>query len=77
MLSSGEEFLLSSRRIQPAKLLAADYQFRFPELEGALWHEMERLNVWFHSRNPAEMAVALALFPHRILPIAINWVTLV
>ncbi len=36
----GEEFLLSSRRIQPAKLLAAGYQFRFPELEQALRHEM-------------------------------------
>ncbi len=40
----GEEFILSSRRIQPAKLLAAGYQFQFPELEGALRHEMERLN---------------------------------
>jgi uncharacterized protein (TIGR01777 family) len=35
----GEEFLLSSRRIQPAKLLAAGYQFRFPELEQAVRHE--------------------------------------
>jgi uncharacterized protein len=35
----GEEFLLSSRRIQPAKLLAAGYQFRYPELEGAVRHE--------------------------------------
>ena len=40
----GEEFILSSRRIQPAKLLAAGYQFRFPELEQALQHELERLN---------------------------------
>ncbi len=40
----GEEFILSSRRIQPAKLLAAGYQFQFPEIEGALRHEMERLN---------------------------------
>jgi NAD dependent epimerase/dehydratase family enzyme len=40
----GEEFLLSSRRIQPAKLLAAGYQFRFPELEQALRHELGRLN---------------------------------
>ncbi len=38
----GEEFLLASRRIQPAKLLAAGYQFRFPELESALQHEMEK-----------------------------------
>jgi hypothetical protein len=35
----GEEFLLSSRRIQPAKLIAAGYKFRFPELEQALRHE--------------------------------------
>jgi len=40
----GEEFLLSSRRIQPAKLLAAGYRFRFPDLEGALQHELGRLN---------------------------------
>ena len=39
----GEEFMLSSRRIQPTKLLAAGYQFRFPELEGALQHEMESM----------------------------------
>jgi len=37
----GEEFMLSSRRIQPAKLLAAGYTFRFPELEGAVRHEKE------------------------------------
>lgn len=41
----GEEFLLSSRRIQPAKLLAAGYPFRFPELEGALRHELEKVRV--------------------------------
>ncbi len=35
----GEEFILSSRRIQPAKLLAAGYRFRFPDLELALQHE--------------------------------------
>jgi len=40
----GEELLLASRRIQPAKLLAAGYQFRFPELEGALQHEKGCLN---------------------------------
>jgi len=40
----GEEFLLASRRIQPVKLLAAGYQFRFPELEQALRHEMEVMN---------------------------------
>jgi uncharacterized protein len=37
----GEEFLLASRRIQPTKLLAAGYQFRFPELEEAVRHEWE------------------------------------
>ena len=40
----GEEFILSSRRIQPTKLLAAGYQFRFPELEQALRHEMASMN---------------------------------
>jgi NAD dependent epimerase/dehydratase family enzyme len=40
----GEELVLSSRRIQPAKLLAAGYRFRFPELEQALRHEMEIMN---------------------------------
>ena len=39
----GEEFILASRRIQPTKLLAAGYQFRFPELEEALLHEKERM----------------------------------
>lgn len=38
----GEEFLLASRRIQPAKLLAAGYQFRFPELEQAIRHECRK-----------------------------------
>lgn len=41
----GEEFILSSRRIQPAKLLAAGYRFRFPELEVALKHEIEKLDI--------------------------------
>lgn len=40
----GEEFLLSSRRAQPAKLLAAGYQFRFPDLADALRHEKDCLN---------------------------------
>jgi uncharacterized protein len=44
----GEEFMLSSRRIQPAKLLAAGYQFRFPGFEGALEHEME----WLRDEHP-------------------------
>ena len=34
----GEELLLASTRIEPARLLSAGYQFRFPELEGALRH---------------------------------------
>jgi uncharacterized protein (TIGR01777 family) len=37
----GEELILASRRIQPAKLLATGYQFRFPELEQAVRHEWE------------------------------------
>jgi len=37
----GEEFLLASRRIQPARLVAAGYRFRFPEIEQALLHELE------------------------------------
>jgi len=37
----GEELLLASRRIHPAKLLAAGYSFRFPELEKAVRHERE------------------------------------
>jgi NAD dependent epimerase/dehydratase family enzyme len=40
----GEEFLLASRRIQPAKLLAAGYQFRFPDLADALRHEHAVMN---------------------------------
>lgn len=46
----GEEFILASRRIQPAKLLAAGYQFRFPELEQALRHKMGRLNAGLDSK---------------------------
>jgi uncharacterized protein len=41
----GEEFMLSSRRIQPVKLIAAGYQFRFPELELAVRHEREFLGL--------------------------------
>lgn len=40
----GEEFILASRRMQPAKLLAAGYRFRFPELGDTLRHERDRLN---------------------------------
>ena len=50
----GEEFLLASRRIQPAKLLAAGYQFRFPELEQALQHEMGKMNENFASQPVEE-----------------------
>jgi len=39
----GDEFFLASRRIHPAELLAAGYQFHFPELEQALQHELEIL----------------------------------
>jgi uncharacterized protein (TIGR01777 family) len=41
----GEEFLLASRRLQPAKLLAAGYSFRYPELADALRHEQGRISV--------------------------------
>lgn len=39
-----EEFLIASRRMQPAKLLAAGYHFRFPDLADALRHEKGCLN---------------------------------
>lgn len=40
----GEEFALASRRVQPAKLLAAGYHFRFPDLADALRHEKETID---------------------------------
>lgn len=40
----GEEFLLASRRMQPAKLLAAGYHFRFPDLADTLRHEKDCLD---------------------------------
>jgi uncharacterized protein len=40
----GEEFLLASRRVQPAKLLGAGYRFRFPDLADALRHEQAVIN---------------------------------
>ncbi len=40
----GEELILASRRMQPAKLLAAGYHFRFPDLDAALRHEKECMN---------------------------------
>ena len=35
-----DEFALASRRIEPRRLLDSGYQFRFPELEDALRHEL-------------------------------------
>jgi uncharacterized protein len=35
-----DALILASRRMQPCKLLAAGYAFRFPELERALRHEL-------------------------------------
>jgi uncharacterized protein len=34
----GETLLLASTRVHPAKLIAASYPFRYPELEGSLRH---------------------------------------
>jgi len=47
----GEEFLLASRRIQPAKLLAVGYTFHFPELEVALRHELGKISTEKLLRN--------------------------
>jgi NAD dependent epimerase/dehydratase family enzyme len=33
-----DELLLTSERVEPAKLLASGYQFQFSDLEGALRH---------------------------------------
>jgi NAD dependent epimerase/dehydratase family enzyme len=33
-----DELLLASQRVEPARLLASGYRFRFPDLEGALRH---------------------------------------
>ncbi len=35
-----DSLILASRRVEPRKLLDAGYQFRFPDLEGALHHEI-------------------------------------
>lgn len=40
----GEEFLLASRRIQPAKLLATGYRFHYPDLADTLRHELAVVN---------------------------------
>jgi uncharacterized protein (TIGR01777 family) len=37
-----DELLLASVRVQPTKLLASGYQFRYPELETALQHVLAR-----------------------------------
>jgi uncharacterized protein (TIGR01777 family) len=37
-----DELLLASTRVQPAKLQASEYSFRYPELEPALRHALER-----------------------------------
>ncbi len=36
-----DALLLASTRVQPAKLLASGYRFRYPELEGALRHLLQ------------------------------------
>ena len=41
----GNELILASRRIQPAKLLAAGYHFRFPDLADTLRYEQDCLNM--------------------------------
>lgn len=38
----GDELLLASQRVQPAKLLASGYAFKYPALEGALRHVLNR-----------------------------------
>jgi uncharacterized protein (TIGR01777 family) len=40
-----EALILASRRILPAKLLAAGYQFHFAELADALHHELARISL--------------------------------
>jgi uncharacterized protein len=37
-----DELLLASARVQPTKLMASGYTFRYPELEAALGHLLER-----------------------------------
>jgi len=46
----GEEFLLASRRVQPAKLLDAGYVFRFPDLADAFRHEQAVMNAGVATR---------------------------
>jgi NAD dependent epimerase/dehydratase family enzyme len=37
-----DELLLASARVEPAKLEETGYEFRYPELEGALRHLLGR-----------------------------------
>jgi uncharacterized protein len=37
-----DELLLASARVQPAKLLASGYRFRYPEIEGTLRHVLAK-----------------------------------
>jgi uncharacterized protein (TIGR01777 family) len=37
-----DELLLASQRVRPAKLLSANYVFRYPELDGALRHVLAK-----------------------------------
>ena len=48
----GEEFLLASRRVQPAKLLAEGYQFRFANLADALRHERQYVDAAILTNQP-------------------------
>lgn len=41
MREMGEEMLLTSARVEPAKLLAAGYRFQHPDLEEALQHALK------------------------------------
>ncbi|HLO15934.1 MAG TPA: DUF1731 domain-containing protein [Anaerolineales bacterium] len=47
-----DELILASRRMQPAKLLAAGYRFRFPDLADALRFEKDRLDTGSPSNIP-------------------------
>jgi NAD dependent epimerase/dehydratase family enzyme len=39
---AANETMLTSARLVPARLLAAGFQFRYPDLEGALRHVLGR-----------------------------------
>jgi NAD dependent epimerase/dehydratase family enzyme len=40
----GDELLLASTRVEPGRLAAAGFAFRYPELEPALRHLLGRTN---------------------------------